>query len=141
MHVRLSRGGAPEPVADIYRKMIPQDLAVVSLLADMGNGEVQNADEDLLRVRTVMSNKWIMRSFLVLAVFAASFALQFLPGTVRNTSRDSDSPVCPEQTGSTSGHTGTSWCPVSVKRMSGPILILTSAWNPFSGYYAEILSN
>ena len=50
MHVHRSCGGAPEPVADIYKKMIPQDLAVVSLLADMGNGEVQNADEDLPRV-------------------------------------------------------------------------------------------
>ena len=82
-----------------------------------------------------------MRSFLVLAVFAVSFALQFLPGTVRNTSRDSDSPVCPEQTSATSGHAGTAWCPVSVPRTSGPILVLTSASNPFSGYYAEILRN
>lgn len=47
MHVHRSCGGTPEPVADIYRKMIPRDLAVVSLLADMGNGEVRNADEDL----------------------------------------------------------------------------------------------
>lgn len=82
-----------------------------------------------------------MRSFLVLAVFAASFALQFLPGTVRTTSRESDSPVCPEQTSATSGHAGTAWCPQSVRRTSGPILILTSASNPFSDYYAEILRN
>ena len=29
-------------VSSIYTKMIPQNLAVISLLADMGNGEVQN---------------------------------------------------------------------------------------------------
>ena len=47
MHVHRSCGGAPEAVSDIYSEMSGQNLAVVSLLADMGNGEVQNPVTDL----------------------------------------------------------------------------------------------
>jgi hypothetical protein len=50
MHVHRSSGGYPEPVAEIYEKMLTYDLAVVSLLAEMGNGGVQNAYTDLPRV-------------------------------------------------------------------------------------------
>ena len=47
MHVHRSCGGTPEDVSSILQKMNPQNLAVVSLLADMGNGEVQNPVTDL----------------------------------------------------------------------------------------------
>jgi hypothetical protein len=46
-HVHRSCGGSPEAVSDIYAQMAGQNLAVVSLLADMGNGEVQNPVTDL----------------------------------------------------------------------------------------------
>jgi fibronectin type 3 domain-containing protein len=47
MHVHRSCGSSPEAVSSLYSKMNSQDLAVISLLADMGNGEVQNAVTDL----------------------------------------------------------------------------------------------
>ncbi len=47
MHVHRSCGGSPEAVSSIYNKMSTQNLAAVSLLADMGNGEVQNPVTDL----------------------------------------------------------------------------------------------
>ena len=47
MHVHRSCGSSPEAVSDIYSQMAGQNLAVVSLLADMGNGEVQNPVTDL----------------------------------------------------------------------------------------------
>jgi len=47
MHVHRSCGGSPESVASIYSGMVGQNLAVVSLLADMGNGEVQDPVTDL----------------------------------------------------------------------------------------------
>ncbi len=50
MHVHRSCGGPSEAVSNIYKKMVPQELAVVSLLTDMGNGEVQNPATDLPRV-------------------------------------------------------------------------------------------
>ena len=37
----------PVSVSSIYNTMVSQDLSVVSLLADMGNGEVQNPATDL----------------------------------------------------------------------------------------------
>jgi hypothetical protein len=50
MHVHRSCGGSPEPVSNIYNAMVAKDMAVVSLLADMGNGEVQNPATDLPKV-------------------------------------------------------------------------------------------
>jgi hypothetical protein len=47
MHVHRSCGGSPESVSSLYNKMSSQDLAVISLLADMGNGETQNPTTDL----------------------------------------------------------------------------------------------
>jgi hypothetical protein len=47
MHVHRSCGGSPESVASIYGKMTSQNLCALSLLADMGNGEVQNPVTDL----------------------------------------------------------------------------------------------
>jgi hypothetical protein len=47
MHVHRSCGGAPETVSSMFQKMTPQKLAVISLLADMGNGEVQDPVTDL----------------------------------------------------------------------------------------------
>ncbi len=47
LHVHRSCGGAPEAVTSLYQKMLLNDLAVMSLLADMGNGEVQNPATDL----------------------------------------------------------------------------------------------
>lgn len=47
MHVHRSCGTSPVTVSSIYNTMVSQDLAVISLLADMGNGEVQNATTDL----------------------------------------------------------------------------------------------
>jgi beta-glucanase (GH16 family) len=47
MHVHRSCGSSPASVSSIYDTMASQDLAVVSLLADMGNGEVQDAATDL----------------------------------------------------------------------------------------------
>ena len=50
MHVHRSCGGAPVPVSTIYDAMVAKDLAVVSLLADMGNGEVLDPVTDLPKV-------------------------------------------------------------------------------------------
>src|SRR5215472_589336 len=47
MHVHRSCGGSPEAVLSMFSRMTPQKLAVESLLADMGNGEVQNPTTDL----------------------------------------------------------------------------------------------
>jgi hypothetical protein len=47
MHVHRSCGGTPVSVSSIYAAMVATDLDVVSLLADMGNGEVQNPSTDL----------------------------------------------------------------------------------------------
>ena len=47
MHVHRSCGSSPEAIASLYDKMQPNNLAVISLLADSGNGEVQNASTDL----------------------------------------------------------------------------------------------
>ena len=47
MHVHRSCGGPPESVSSMFSRMTPQNLAVVSQLADSGNGEVQNPVTDL----------------------------------------------------------------------------------------------
>jgi Domain of unknown function (DUF4082) len=47
IHVHRSCGGSPESVSSIYSKMATNSLSVASLLADMGNGEVQNPTTDL----------------------------------------------------------------------------------------------
>jgi uncharacterized protein (TIGR02597 family) len=47
MHVHRSCGGSPVTVSSIYNMMVSQDLSVVALLADMGNGEVQDPVTDL----------------------------------------------------------------------------------------------
>src|SRR5579862_545801 len=47
MHVHRSCGGSPESVASMFSRMTPQNLAVVSQLADSGNGEVQDPATDL----------------------------------------------------------------------------------------------
>ena len=47
MHVHRSCGGSPVTVSSIYNTMVSQDLSVISLLADMGNGEVQTPATDL----------------------------------------------------------------------------------------------
>ena len=47
MHVHRSCGGSPESISNLYNKMSANNLAVISLLADMGNGEVQNPVTDL----------------------------------------------------------------------------------------------
>ena len=46
-HVHRSCGGSPESVASMLAKMDAQDLRFISLLADCGNGEVQNPTTDL----------------------------------------------------------------------------------------------
>ena len=46
-HVHRSCGGSPETVASMLQKMDAQDLRFISLLADCGNGEVQNPTTDL----------------------------------------------------------------------------------------------
>ncbi len=50
MHVHRSCGGAPEAISSMYNRMSTQNIAVLSLLADMGNGEVQDPALDLPRV-------------------------------------------------------------------------------------------
>ena len=47
IHVHRSCGGPPESVSSMFSRMSPENLAVVSQLADSGNGEVQNATTDL----------------------------------------------------------------------------------------------
>jgi uncharacterized protein YjdB len=47
MHVHRSCGGAPVTVSSIMTAMTNRNLAVISLLADSGNGEVQNPITDL----------------------------------------------------------------------------------------------
>jgi hypothetical protein len=47
MHVHRSCGGSPQDVSSMYQLMGPQGLTFMSLLADMGSGEVQNAVTDL----------------------------------------------------------------------------------------------
>jgi len=50
MHVHRSCGGDPIPDSTLLRKMEENDLAVISVLADMGNGEVKDAAVDLPKV-------------------------------------------------------------------------------------------
>ena len=50
MHVHRSCGGSPESITSLYQKMSPNSLSIISLLADMGNGEVQAPAQDLPRV-------------------------------------------------------------------------------------------
>jgi len=47
IHVHRDCGSSPTNVAGLYSVMVSQDMAVLSLLADMGNGEVQDATTDL----------------------------------------------------------------------------------------------
>jgi hypothetical protein len=47
IHVHRSCGGAPVSVTTIRNQMAAEDISVVALLADMGNGEVQNQTTDL----------------------------------------------------------------------------------------------
>jgi hypothetical protein len=47
MHVHRSCGSSPEAVSAMFSKMNAQNIAVMSLLADSGNAEVQNATTDL----------------------------------------------------------------------------------------------
>ncbi len=47
IHVHRSCGGPPEALSTFVNKMAPQNVAVISLLADSGNGEVQNPATDL----------------------------------------------------------------------------------------------
>jgi hypothetical protein len=47
MHVHRSCGSSPEAVSTMFSKMSPNNLSAMSLLADMGNGEVQNPVTDL----------------------------------------------------------------------------------------------
>ena len=50
MHIHRSCGGDPIPDITLQDKMKENDLAVISVLADMGNGEVRDAQEDLPKV-------------------------------------------------------------------------------------------
>ena len=50
MHVHRSCGGSPEALTTLYQKMAVNNLYVISLLADMGNGEVLDPVLDLPRV-------------------------------------------------------------------------------------------
>jgi hypothetical protein len=50
MHVHRSCGGVPEDITVVRDKMSVNNLAAISLLADMGNGEVKDPAEDLPRV-------------------------------------------------------------------------------------------
>jgi hypothetical protein len=50
MHVHRSCGGSPEAISSLYSKMGTNGLAALSLLADMGNGEVLDPIQDLPRV-------------------------------------------------------------------------------------------
>jgi len=50
MHVHRSCGGSPEGINSLRNKMTTNNLRVISLLADMGNAEVQDAQQDLPKV-------------------------------------------------------------------------------------------
>ena len=50
MHGHRSCGDSPESITSMYNRMVNNDLSVLSMLADMGSGEVQNATQDLPRV-------------------------------------------------------------------------------------------
>lgn len=50
MHVHRSCGDEPVSVSTITNAMVAQNLSVVSLLADMGNGEVLDPESDLPKV-------------------------------------------------------------------------------------------
>ena len=50
MHVHRSCGGPPDSISSMKAKMSNHNLAVMTLLADMGNGEVQDPVQDLPRV-------------------------------------------------------------------------------------------
>ena len=51
MHVHRSCGySSPEAISSVFSKMTTNNLAVASLLADMGNGEVRDPAQDLPRV-------------------------------------------------------------------------------------------
>jgi len=47
MHVHRDCGSTPESVSSVFSKMSTYNISVLSLLADMGNGEVQNPTTDL----------------------------------------------------------------------------------------------
>src|SRR5579864_47380 len=47
MHVHRSCGSSPESVSSMFSRMSANNLSATSLLADMGNGEVQNQVTDL----------------------------------------------------------------------------------------------
>jgi uncharacterized protein YjdB len=47
IHVHRSCGGAPDSVSSIFNTAVSRDMNVISLCADMGNGEVQNPATDL----------------------------------------------------------------------------------------------
>ncbi|MGE5644760.1 MAG: DUF4082 domain-containing protein, partial [Acidobacteriota bacterium] len=47
IHVHRSCGSSPEALSSLLTKMGPNNLALISLLADSGNAEVQNATTDL----------------------------------------------------------------------------------------------
>jgi hypothetical protein len=47
VHVHRSCGGSPEALSSLASRMLPNNLATISLLADAGNGEVQNPTTDL----------------------------------------------------------------------------------------------
>src|SRR5262249_19738241 len=47
IHVHRSCGSTPESLSSLYTTMTNTDLSVMSLLADMGNGEVQDQPNDL----------------------------------------------------------------------------------------------
>jgi O-glycosyl hydrolase len=50
IHVHRSCGGDPIPYSALLRKMEENDLAIISVLADMGNAEVKDSKEDLPKV-------------------------------------------------------------------------------------------
>jgi hypothetical protein len=55
VHVHRSCGGSPVSISTISNAMITADISVVSLLADMGNGEVLDPTNDLPKVTGVDS--------------------------------------------------------------------------------------
>ena len=46
-HVHTNCGSAPQSVDSLHGMMAENNLSVISVLADMGNGEVQNPTTDL----------------------------------------------------------------------------------------------
>jgi len=103
MHVHRSCGGSPESVLSIYGKLTSQNLSLLFLLADMGNGKAQNPATDLPLVSTsAYALADLIRNNSQTGILVTLGSLLFVLGTVLRRNLPA-----PDQT--TSSHPCTLW--------------------------------